>query len=105
MIMKAPPSAACPPNLNGMTCRVMFGSAMTSISRSICATWTSRPPIGRRSAASSTIAQNLGVSARLNGGTHEEIDQRIEEMLELFPELAERRKQPARAVMAPHFEA
>ena len=57
MIVNAPPSAACPPYLNGMTCRVMLGSPTRSISRSICATCTSRPPIGRRSAASSTITQ------------------------------------------------
>jgi len=55
-------------------------------------------PGGKGVFPSLTIAQNLGVSARLNGGTHEEIDERVERMLELFPELAERRKQPARSL-------
>ena len=60
MIVNAPPSAACPPYLNGMTCSVMLGSPTASISRSICAASTFGPPIGRRSAASSTIAHSLG---------------------------------------------
>ena len=55
-------------------------------------------PGGKGVFPSLTIAQNLGVSARLNGGTHAEIDQRIDDMLELFPELAERKKQPARSL-------
>jgi ABC-type branched-subunit amino acid transport system ATPase component/sugar phosphate permease len=52
-------------------------------------------PGGKGVFPSLTIEQNLAVSARLNGGTRAEIDQRIDEMLELFPELAERKKQPA----------
>ena len=45
-----------------------------------------------------TIAQNLAVSARLNGGSRSEIDHRVDEMLALFPELDERRKQPANSL-------
>jgi ABC-type branched-subunit amino acid transport system ATPase component/predicted MFS family arabinose efflux permease len=55
-------------------------------------------PGGKGTFPSLTIAQNLNVSARLNGGTREEIDERIERMLALFPELEERRKQPARSL-------
>ena len=55
-------------------------------------------PGGKGVFPSLTIAQNLGVSARLNGGTKEEIDGRIDAMLELFPELEERKKQPARSL-------
>ena len=55
-------------------------------------------PGGKGVFPSLTVMQNLGVSARLNGGTPAEIDGRIEAMLELFPELAERRKQPARSL-------
>jgi ABC-type branched-subunit amino acid transport system ATPase component len=52
-------------------------------------------PGGKGVFPSLTIEQNLAVSARLNGGTRAEIDGRIAEMLDLFPELAERKKQPA----------
>jgi ABC-type branched-subunit amino acid transport system ATPase component len=52
-------------------------------------------PGGKGVFPSLTIEQNLAVSARLNGGTRAEIDHKIDEMLELFPELAERKKQPA----------
>jgi ABC-type branched-subunit amino acid transport system ATPase component/MFS family permease len=55
-------------------------------------------PGGKGVFPSLTIEQNLGVSARLNGGTKAEIDERIEAMLEIFPELRERRKQPARSL-------
>ena len=55
-------------------------------------------PGGKGVFPSLTIAQNLAVSARLNGGTNAEIDQRIQEMLDLFPELEERKKQPARSL-------
>jgi ABC-type branched-subunit amino acid transport system ATPase component/predicted MFS family arabinose efflux permease len=55
-------------------------------------------PGGKGVFPSLTIDQNLAVSSRLAGGTHEEIDHRVEEALELFPELAERRKQPARSL-------
>jgi ABC-type branched-subunit amino acid transport system ATPase component/predicted MFS family arabinose efflux permease len=52
-------------------------------------------PGGKGVFPSLTIAQNLAVSARLNGGTRTEIDHRVDEMLALFPELDERRKQAA----------
>ncbi len=55
-------------------------------------------PGGKGVFPSLTIAQNLAISARLNGGTNTEIDQRIQEMLDLFPELKERKKQPARSL-------
>ena len=55
-------------------------------------------PGGKGVFPSLTISQNLAVSARLNGGTRAEIEHRIDTMLELFPELAERRKQPARSL-------
>jgi len=55
-------------------------------------------PGGKGVFPSLTIAQNLGVSARLNGGTKREIEQRVDEMLELFPELEQRKKQPARSL-------
>src|SRR5689334_14393330 len=52
-------------------------------------------PGGKGVFPSLTVAQNLAVSARLNGGSRSEVDQRVDEMLALFPELDERRKQPA----------
>jgi ABC-type branched-subunit amino acid transport system ATPase component/sugar phosphate permease len=55
-------------------------------------------PGGKGVFPSLTVEQNLGVSARLNGGTKAEIDERINEMLELFPELYQRKKQPARSL-------
>jgi len=55
-------------------------------------------PGGKGVFPSLTIAQNLAVSARLNGGTHTEIDDRVQQMLDLFPELEERKKQPARSL-------
>jgi ABC-type branched-subunit amino acid transport system ATPase component/predicted MFS family arabinose efflux permease len=55
-------------------------------------------PGGKGVFPSLTVMQNLGVSARLRKGTSAEIEQRIEGVLELFPELAERRKQLARSL-------
>jgi len=55
-------------------------------------------PGGKGVFPSLTVMQNLGVSARLRKGTQAEIDQRIDSILELFPELAERRKQTARSL-------
>jgi ABC-type branched-subunit amino acid transport system ATPase component/predicted MFS family arabinose efflux permease len=55
-------------------------------------------PGGKGVFPSLTIAQNLAVSARLNGGSRSEIDHRVDEMLALFPELDERRKQPANSL-------
>jgi ABC-type branched-subunit amino acid transport system ATPase component/predicted MFS family arabinose efflux permease len=55
-------------------------------------------PGGKGVFPSLTIAQNLAVSARLNGGTRNEIDGRVNQMLDLFPELEERKKQPARSL-------
>jgi ABC-type branched-subunit amino acid transport system ATPase component len=45
-----------------------------------------------------TVMQNLKVAARLRGGTAGEIDARITDVLELFPELAERPKQLAKSL-------
>ena len=42
-----------------------------------------------------TVDQNLAVSAWLGEGSNAEVDARIAEVLELFPELEERQKQPA----------
>ncbi len=44
-------------------------------------------PGGKGVFPSLTVAQNLAVSARLNGGTHTEIAERVQQMLDLFPEL------------------
>jgi len=55
-------------------------------------------PGGKGVFPSLTIAQNLAVSARLNGGTRAEIDHKVDAMLDLFPELEERKKQPARSL-------
>jgi ABC-type branched-subunit amino acid transport system ATPase component len=55
-------------------------------------------PGGKGVFPSLTIEQNLAVSARLNGGTKAEIEERINGMLELFPELVERKKQSARSL-------
>src|SRR4051812_48578357 len=61
-MVKAPVSAVCPPTRNGSTWRMTPGSFVASISRSICPRITSRPPIGRRNAASSTTAHRRGGS-------------------------------------------
>src|SRR5258705_5368521 len=55
-------------------------------------------PGGKGTFPSLTIDQNLALSSRLAGGTRDEIDQRVEGVLVTFPELAERRKQPARSL-------
>jgi len=55
-------------------------------------------PGGKGVFPSLTVSQNLAVSARLNGGTRSEIDGRVDEMLALFPELEERKKQAARSL-------
>jgi ABC-type branched-subunit amino acid transport system ATPase component len=55
-------------------------------------------PGGKGVFPSLTIDQNLAISSRLVGGTHAEVDQRITDVLVHFPELAERRKQPARSL-------
>jgi ABC-type branched-subunit amino acid transport system ATPase component len=52
-------------------------------------------PGGKGVFPSLTVVQNLGVSARLAGGSKHEIDERIENVLELFPELAGARRQLA----------
>jgi ABC-type branched-subunit amino acid transport system ATPase component len=53
-------------------------------------------PGGKGVFPSLTVVQNLAVSARLGGGTRREIDDRIETVLELFPELVAHRRQLAR---------
>jgi ABC-type branched-subunit amino acid transport system ATPase component/predicted MFS family arabinose efflux permease len=55
-------------------------------------------PGGKGTFPSLTIDQNLALSSRLAGGTRDEIEQRVEAVLVTFPELAERRKQPARSL-------
>ncbi len=55
-------------------------------------------PGGKGVFPSLTVMQNLGVASRLRGGTSTEVNDRIEEVLVLFPELAERRKQLARSL-------
>src|SRR3954452_21504849 len=45
-----------------------------------------------------TVGQNLSVSAWLRKGTNAEIEARIARVLELFPELESRRKQPAQSL-------
>ena len=55
-------------------------------------------PGGKGVFPSLTVMQNLGVAARLRKGTAAEIEQRIDGVLELFPELAERPKQQARSL-------
>jgi ABC-type branched-subunit amino acid transport system ATPase component/predicted MFS family arabinose efflux permease len=55
-------------------------------------------PGGKGVFPSLTVMQNLGVSARLRKGTPAEIEHRIDTVLELFPELDERRKQMARSL-------
>jgi ABC-type branched-subunit amino acid transport system ATPase component len=55
-------------------------------------------PGGKGVFPSLTVDQNLAISSRLAGGTREEVDQRVDDALAIFPELAERRKQPARSL-------
>jgi ABC-type branched-subunit amino acid transport system ATPase component/predicted MFS family arabinose efflux permease len=52
-------------------------------------------PGGKGVFPSLTIDQNLAISSRLAGGTKQEIEQRVDDVLVLFPELAERRRQAA----------
>jgi ABC-type branched-subunit amino acid transport system ATPase component len=53
-------------------------------------------PGGKGVFPSLTVQQNLAISARLHGGTKDEVDARVDTVLELFPELVERRRQSAR---------
>ena len=55
-------------------------------------------PGGKGVFPSLTVEQNLAVSARLLGGTAAEQQARIGEVLDLFPELVERLRQPARSL-------
>jgi hypothetical protein len=63
-MLNAPPAAACPPVSNGMTCSRTFGIADAASSASICSRSTARPPIGRRSTASSSTAHSFGAPSR-----------------------------------------
>jgi len=53
-------------------------------------------PGGKGVFPSLTVQQNLAVSARLLGGNDDEVNAAIDNVLLLFPELTERRKQAAR---------
>jgi ABC-type branched-subunit amino acid transport system ATPase component/predicted MFS family arabinose efflux permease len=53
-------------------------------------------PGGKGVFPSLTVQQNLAVSARLLGGNDDDVNAAIDEVLLLFPELVERRKQAAR---------
>ena len=55
-------------------------------------------PGGKGVFPSLTVAQNLTTSARIRGGSKAEVDARVDKVLELFPELSERRKQAARTL-------
>jgi ABC-type branched-subunit amino acid transport system ATPase component/predicted MFS family arabinose efflux permease len=55
-------------------------------------------PGGKGVFPSLTVQQNLAVSARLLTKHNAEVDEKIREVLELFPELIERRNQPARSL-------
>ena len=55
-------------------------------------------PGGKGVFPSLSVQQNLAVSARLEGGTDDEIDARIDDVLRLFPELIDHRKRPARSL-------
>src|SRR4029453_3698801 len=66
-MLKEPTMAGWAPASNGSTCRVTLGSLDASISRSSWPRMTSRPPTGRRRAASSTTAHSRGGCSR--GGT------------------------------------
>ncbi len=52
-------------------------------------------PGGKGVFPSLTVAQNLAVSAWLGGGGKDAVEQRIDSVMVFFPELDERRKQPA----------
>ena len=55
-------------------------------------------PGGKGVFPSLTVQQNLAVSARLLAGNNAEVEERIDGVIQLFPELGERRKQPARSL-------
>jgi len=55
-------------------------------------------PGGKGVFPSLTVQQNLAVSARLLGGSSAAVDERVEKVLEVFPELTDRRKQAARSL-------
>jgi ABC-type branched-subunit amino acid transport system ATPase component/predicted MFS family arabinose efflux permease len=55
-------------------------------------------PGGKGVFPSLTVQQNLAVSARLHGGTNQEIDERIQRVLTIFPELESHLGQPARSL-------
>jgi ABC-type branched-subunit amino acid transport system ATPase component/predicted MFS family arabinose efflux permease len=55
-------------------------------------------PGGKGVFPSLTVDQNLAISARLRGGTNAEVDARIDGVLELFPELVEKRGVAARSL-------
>jgi ABC-type branched-subunit amino acid transport system ATPase component len=55
-------------------------------------------PGGKGVFPSLTVQQNLAVSARLRGGSNREVDARVEQVLEIFPELTDRRRQAARSL-------
>jgi ABC-type branched-subunit amino acid transport system ATPase component len=55
-------------------------------------------PGGKGVFPSLTVMQNLRVAARLRGGSAAEVDARVADVLELFPELADRLKQLARSL-------
>jgi ABC-type branched-subunit amino acid transport system ATPase component len=52
-------------------------------------------PGGKGVFPSLTVEQNLAVSSWLGGGSKADVERRIDGVMELFPELDERRKQPA----------
>jgi ABC-type branched-subunit amino acid transport system ATPase component len=55
-------------------------------------------PGGKGVFPSLTVQQNLSISARLHGGAKTEVARRIDDVITLFPELDERRAQPARTL-------
>jgi ABC-type branched-subunit amino acid transport system ATPase component/predicted MFS family arabinose efflux permease len=55
-------------------------------------------PGGKGVFPSLTVMQNLRIAARLRGGSAADVDGRITDVLELFPELADRPKQLARSL-------
>src|SRR6185369_11687586 len=55
-------------------------------------------PGGKGVFPSLTVQQNLAVSARLLGGKNAAVEERVDTVLEIFPELVERRRQPARSL-------
>jgi ABC-type branched-subunit amino acid transport system ATPase component len=55
-------------------------------------------PGGKGVFPSLTVGQNLAVSGRLNSTEQGEVDARVARVYDIFPELAERRRQPARSL-------